>query len=282
MPLFMFISGFLTRYTNEERGIPDAGKYIWKKVVRLLVPYLALSTTVHIALFMFSDWRFTPEDFSVGELLYGLLDPRAERSSTYYWFLPTVFIIIATSVLLLKTTGKEWLLAIPMGVSLVFNLMGTKTTDILVLNDVLTYFVWWGAGFYFCKWQGAIVKGLRLYSDLVCVGLLAVIVAGIWWPLPEMAKHVFGILLCVSFGLVYLKRRMHFLDHLFGYSFPVYLLSWFGRTFALILVGELFAAPGYILWPAGLAAGVYLPWLVARFVKVRWPQARALRVMIGV
>ncbi len=279
MPLFMFISGYLLKY-GSAGYMSDMGGFVRKKIERLLVPYVVISTLAVVPKSLFGGFFGRTSYLSLGSWLHGLIVP-ADNPIMTYWFLPTVFIIMVTAALALRATRRQWVISVFMAVSLCATLFDLHTTRILNLEGVKFYYLWWGAGFYFCMWQEQIVRFLRLGKGWVCLVLLGIVLSGFAWPISFWVKTSVGILLCFSVGLLYESTKQRFLDHLFGYSFTIYLLSWAVQGALVKLSGSLSAIVP-VAWALSLAAGVYVPWLIARFVKRRWPDAKFPRLVVGI
>lgn len=95
MPLFMFISGFLLRYGAERKGIALADTnsgFIWKKVKRLLIPYVCISTLAFFPKALLSRFAARPLEVSWDTYIRMLVYPW-DNVIMFFWFLPTLFII---------------------------------------------------------------------------------------------------------------------------------------------------------------------------------------------
>jgi len=90
MPLFMFISGLLFFYTNKNREF-EYGKFILKKVRRLLVPYLIISTCAFFPKSLLQGFAQRSVDVSVEGYLMSLVYPSEN---------PIIFFLVFTQFVL--------------------------------------------------------------------------------------------------------------------------------------------------------------------------------------
>lgn len=103
MPLFFMISGYLFSLTNKSFVDIDAGKFLWKKVLRLLVPYVTIGTVVYLIKFALSNLSYASRDYTLGNFLYMFIAPESPDSTMgYLWYIITLFVVFAIVVLLNK------------------------------------------------------------------------------------------------------------------------------------------------------------------------------------
>ncbi len=292
MPLFMFMSGFLFRWGGI-RIAPNLGIFLLNKARRLLVPYVVISTLAFVPKVWLSRWAFRPTEFSWAEYFHSLLYPW-DNVIIFFWFLPTLFLIFAITACAVEWIGKSHTDAIVASlatISLFFNIFGWELTPVLNLTGVMRFLMWWSAGYFFAAYKRKIVEGLRLEKGLACVSLLfCFVAAAVLLPLiPKLHNACeriiiisLGLLFSVSLGLVYYKNRWRFLDNLYGYSYSIYLLSWFPMVAVRVAGFQLLDLPWYVVWPVSITAGIFIPYIIARFVKERFPDTSFLRLMVGV
>lgn len=291
MPLWMFVSGYLAmlKFKRCECGynsltISELWSFVRDKACTLLTPYVVIGTLVFPLKSLLSTFAKRPVDLSVGGWLHSLAFPW-DSPIIFYWFLPTLFLIFIVAWLALWLTHRSWSIAVLMTVSAPLFVMGWEGTNSSLLNirGVGAYFIWWGAGFLFCKFQPAFVRSLRLERGWVCLLFLVTFIAtdlfwlDVWW-----LKALVGIPFVISLSFLYTRRGWHFFDHLYGYSYTIYLLSWF-VVVPVGIVGMGFVhLPWWAVLPVSTAMALYIPWLIARFVQRRLPNARLLKLLIGV
>ena len=124
MPLFFMISGYLFSLTNKNFTGIKAGKFLQKKIMRLLIPYLVLGTRLWGIKYAFSGFSHATRDFSAGTFLKMFIAPGCDGSTMgYMWYVFTLFVIFSVVVALNKIhidmKKSRWCI----GVMLVFWLM---------------------------------------------------------------------------------------------------------------------------------------------------------------
>ena len=94
MPLFMFISGYLLQYGAENKSIAlssvplyGSGGFIWKKVKRLLIPYITISTVAFSLKPLFNRFAIRPVEITFTDYLKMLVYPW-DNVIIFFWFLP--------------------------------------------------------------------------------------------------------------------------------------------------------------------------------------------------
>lgn len=94
MPLFFLISGFLYSLTNSDFLKIPTLKFIKKKTIRLLVPYLVLGVVLFAIKFAFSGLSHANRTFSVSGF-FAMFVNTGYPSSTmgYLWYVFTLFVI---------------------------------------------------------------------------------------------------------------------------------------------------------------------------------------------
>ena len=104
MPLFMFISGYLFAYTMKLKGKSlytmsweECGKFIVKKIRRLMIPYVAISSLAFFPKALMSTFASRPVEVSFSGYLEMLAYPW-DNVIIFFWFLPTLFLIFCITV----------------------------------------------------------------------------------------------------------------------------------------------------------------------------------------
>lgn len=99
MPLFFFISGYLFAYTNPDFAKIDAASFLWKKVRRLIVPYVVLGVILFVVKCAFSSLSHADREFSALSFFRMFVAPGAANSTMgYLWYVFTLFVIFAAVV----------------------------------------------------------------------------------------------------------------------------------------------------------------------------------------
>lgn len=282
MPLFMFVSGYLLVYAQSSRNrkIEDIGwfgkeHFFWKKVKRLLIPYVFISTLTYVPKYFLSAYALRPVDLSFRSYIHMLLYPW-DNVIKFFWFLPTLFLITMLTVVLVKVLrmGNKSMAAygaVFMVLLFLKEFNPLEGVKFLNLEGVVGYwlFFWSGITFYFI--QGNVERSLRLGRVWVCA-LLAGIFSALIYYFPDaqlsfirVAYTLLGILFSISLSRIYLKYHCRFIDHLFGSSYAIYLFSWFP-----LVVVQLLAERTGLSWQAGLVVAllvqIYIPFLAYKLI----------------
>ena len=289
MPLFFFISGYLLRYSNDRNGrqladMPAFGDkgFITRKVKRLLVPYVIISSVVFIPKTMMSAIALRPVDMSVWSYLGMLLYPHTNVIG-YFWFLPSLFLIFCMAYIAAKTKAKtndSLLILCLITVSIV-----NPGTGFLGLDSALYNAVFFAAGYMFRKHMLETVVGR--HSATAAAVTFTVSVALMYAPdtgVRYLLSSFNGILMSVALAHLYIAGKMRFLDHLDGATYTIYLLSWFPQVASQQILISL--VPG-ITWHVTTAlaffSGLYVPLMVHRWVRKRSgsPSCRWINAALG-
>lgn len=301
MPLWIFLSGYLLRYTAPEAApgecplaaIPFGG-FVAKKVRRLLVPYFVLSTLVFLPKVWLSRWAVKPVELSWGAYFEMLLVP-SKNVIVYYWFLPTIFLLLTGTVLAargLRRAGADgrmplwaWAAA-TLALSVVNPLAGVEWLN---LGGVVRSSFFFVLGIVYCAYQRKIDKGLALDSLWAAAGwgttsVLATVTGyGAANPLAQRLAALCGILFALSLGRLYLRSGWRFLAPLDGATYAVFLFSWFPQSALRVVLYDWAHLDPWLGVPVSTAAGVAVPWLVWRGLlwARRWRAGRIAATLLG-
>lgn len=281
MPLFMFISGFLLRYSNEHKGISlvdmssQAQKmFVWKKVKRLLIPYVVISTMAFFPKSILSRFSLRPLEFSFSSYIHMLLYPW-DNVIIFFWFLPTLFIIfliILCSVRLFKScNGPIGYMFCLFGLLLLHLFNPLKTCFFLNIGGVIDYMFYFCLGFFSCYYHVNEKLTRHFLWSKICLSSLLSIAFVCFIPEfvgKDVLSAVNGIILSLLLGKLYVRKQWTFLHHLFGASYAIYLFSWFPQ----VASQQLFLGVTHAPWQVGsilaIFTGVYVPlWLYKWIIR---------------
>lgn len=279
MPLFMFISGLLLRYGCEKRKMQLSdlslwGKqgFIWKKIKRLMIPYWFISTLAYFPKVLLSSFATRPATFSFAEYFNMLIFPW-DNVIIFFWFLPTLFMIFLFVVFGAKCL-KRLSIHIPHSICLICLLIlhlfnPLADIDILNINGVISYLLYFILGYYsyHLVMDRIPYRHIYIYSG----GVVVFSIVLIFFLPPFVGKDVLtaltGILFSIFLANIYEKNSWHFLDHLFGASYAIYLFSWFPQTASQ----QIFLGITHVAWQVGsilaIITGVYIPLLVYKWIS---------------
>lgn len=271
IPLFFYLSGYLFCYTrSQERTLTQ---FVSHKSYRLLLPYFVISTLVFVPKSFLSTYAMRPTDFSLSGYLRMLLMPY-DNVIVYYWFIPTLYVVLLLFYLLfhyLPTSVLRAPIMLPFFVLLYFV---NPIASLWVLNigeavECLSFFAF---GYYSCVWQLPMLMrrhiGVLFVSSFLLLSLSVLFHGN---PLFDFIGAVMGIVMCQSLASLYLRSGYSFLNHLEGAYFTIYLLSWFPQVAVnrlLLWGGNIYVHPCIAFFLA-LLSGIYIPLLVHR-LYTRW------------
>ena len=160
MPLFMFISGFLLRHTQERKGnrladIP-AGQFLRKKARRLLVPYVVLGTLAFVPKVLLSRFAVHPLYLSFSDYARMWVYP-AENPIVQFWFLPTLFLIFLLVVVgtrFLKEVhhpDKHLFILVALLALHLFNPL--REVRLFNLGSAVHHLFYFALGYYVCRYR---------------------------------------------------------------------------------------------------------------------------------
>jgi len=286
MPLFFFISGYLLRYTGERKEIklkdtPWFGKngFITKKTVRLLVPYVVLSTIVFVPKTMMSAIVLRPVDLSADSFFNMLVYPH-DNVISYLWFLPTLFIIFCIAFAAAKTDIKSSD-AVLIAVLAIISIYAPDI-KLMCLGNALANTLFFACGYMFRRHRIENITGKRAASIAAVTFVISVVLT--YSDIHYTVKALNGILMCVALGQLYVKMGFRFLSHLDGAAYTIYLLSWFPQVASQqILISLVPDITWHITAPLAFFTGLYMPLIVYRIVKkhIDKPYVRQAACVIG-
>lgn len=273
MPLFFFISGYLLRYSNNRNGrqladMPAFGDkgFITRKVKRLLVPYVIISSVAFFPKAMMSAIALRPVDISAWSYLSMLLYPQTNVIG-FFWFLPSLFLIFCFAMFAAKTKVK--VNDILLFTSLIIVNLTTPDIALLGLNCAIYNIIFFAAGYMFCKHRLELIVGRHAASTATVT--FAISVALMYAPdtsIRFLLSALNGTLMSMALAHLYTAHGLHFLDHLEGASYTIYLLSWFPQVASQqILISMVPGITWHVTTALAFFSGLYLPLLAYRWVK---------------
>lgn len=156
MPLFFFISGYLYSLTNKSFTEINSGKFLFKKVKRLLIPYFVLGVIVFAIKYVFAGLSCTSRSFSLESFLYMFVAPHdADSTMGYLWYLLTLFLVFVIVTLFsscIINLKNAW---VCLSVTIISWTVGSMLPkiDFLNLTNLLWYLPFFICGILFCKYN---------------------------------------------------------------------------------------------------------------------------------
>lgn len=290
MPLFIFISGYLLDYTSKN-GIDkiDIIKFINKKVKRLLIPYFIISSLAYIPKYLLGKFALRPLELTFSSYVHGFLYPW-DNPIIFFWFLPTLFFIMIITIYFIKIFKNN--IKTILFMAFVISIISNKFIDITFLNikGILNYFFFFILGITYKRYENKIDKILKLENIFMIIGLSLILLinCSVNYKISSQILYIFiaitGILFSLSLEKIYSKKNYKFLNHLYGKSYSIYLLSWFPQVFVRILGFQILKQEWYVVLPFSFAFGVYGPYivniLILRIIEKK-PKIKFLKILFG-
>ena len=270
MPLFFFISGYLFFYTGA--GDKDSFfSFLIKKSNRLLLPYFIISSLTYPLKVILSNFALRPVEFGWIDYASTLIIPW-NNSIVFFWFLPTLYLIMMIAKLCL-CHGDSLKRDVFIMISAVFlffyfdhkNIAGWQS--VLNIGGVLHNFIYFVTGGFLFKYVHIFAfKRRALY---LIAPFLILLIFYIYYPgirkveLFEVAMSFSGILFCFSV----IKHLPLSFSVLGKYSYQIYLLSWFPQIFVRVVFGQVFFVNIWISVFLSILAGLVLPIVASNIIE---------------
>lgn len=289
MPLFMFISGYLLSLTNNQKiNQIEMKTFIIKKVKRLLIPYFVISSLAYLPKYILGKFAVRPVELNLETYLKGFLYPW-DNPIIFFWFLPTLFIIMLSTIILMKIYNKKiWLLLF---FSFFISLLSNKYIKIEFLNvsGVLNYLFFFILGVYYNINEKYFQKILESNITIIVTMAILIINCGSNYfssiDITHKMISVIGIVFSICLSKKYNKNKMKFLNHLNGKSYSIYLLSWFPQVFVRILGFQILKLTWIVVLPISFFMGTYIPYfinLIGKKIIEKNSKFRFLKVLLGI
>lgn len=269
MPLFFLISGFCFSFRNNYK------EYIWKKVKRLVVPYIVFSAIDILSRFLLPG--LVNGKSSIEESLYKVLAYGGE-----YWFLYTLFLIFLIYPLIYRFAKGhiyKYVLVIAGLLGLYFFL---PAISLLTLKSVIYYLIYFTFGVMLKEFVGNEI--FKKNDNKVKTALLTIVVFAVWLGLIRIDASEVRILAAVA-GIVtfYLCIQYEPVVHLFKrfgkYSLQLYLFNGYllviSRTIAVSVLE--ITNPVFII-AFNMLIDFVLSYLVIKYICDR---IKIVKVLIG-
>lgn len=273
MPLFMFISGYLLNYTNQGKiENINLKEFFWKKVKRLLIPYFIITSLAYIPKYVLNKFALRPIELTFSNYLKGFIYPW-DNPIIFFWFLPTLLIIMMLVVLLIKIVKSldiKYSIEILLVISAICTIFNKNKIEFLNIKGVINYTFFFILGIYYLENEEKIENFLFKNKNMILVlsffililnSLIIVENKGIY-----LIVAITGIIFSILLGEIYLNKNMKFLDHLNHKSYSIYLLSWFPQVFIRIISFQILKLNWIVVLPISIFLGIYFPcsivWLV--------------------
>ena len=273
MPLFFIISGLLFRHTSSEAALLPSSGFIRGKAIRLLVPYICISSIAFPIKTALSAHALHPIDGSLSSYLHTLLYPWG-NTIVFYWFLPTLFILFLFAPFMLSIAQNssllpKWLMTAAL--CALFFLFPNGTADWPQLLN------WTGAlhnALFF--WSGIMVLPYtqKQYKPamLVSTALLGLIAATCLFALfPAETTTYFvnaytGSAAIFAIALLPWHKGRYTAHILAKNSYQIYLFSWFPQQVVVMLLERFYGAP-ILYMLCSFMLGITVPIILVSIIR---------------
>lgn len=285
MPLFLFLSGYLFKHTYKvDTTYID---FIKKKIVRLIIPYVIIPSIAYVPKFVLNSFAIRKVKFTLKSFIHGFFYPDT-NPIIFFWFLPTLFIILITFFIiqkLLNDNNFKYSLELGLLITLALNLIVKFDTKFLNINGVFNYYFFFYLGYYFyCKedffYKSFFFKTKNALFLFLGITLLNTFFNTLELPILNIFISIFGIFFSISLGEFYKINNFKFLNHLYGFSFTIYLLSWFPQVFIRIILFQILKLDLYSGFIFSVVLGIYVPFIIGSFIKKKG--SKHIQKLVGV
>lgn len=277
MPLFFFISGYLLRYVHGDLAhlrLTGRKGYLTRKARRLLVPYAVISSLFFVPKAILSRYSVRPIHLDLHDYLDQLLMPYHNVFGAY-WFMPTLFLIFTVFVIARKAWGDR---TVPAGGTLVLAVLALTNCLIPFTKDSLLnavgvafYMVYFATGYLYqaSRLEQAIKKANAMMLVIMTLALSVVSLHAPQGALTDLLTALNGILMSIGLAQLYERHGCHWLDHLYGYTYHIYLYCGFFQILTLQVLLHFVSLPPSVYVPLAFLTGLYGPWAMRKAWR-RW------------
>lgn len=270
MPLFIFISGYLFRYTQTNKETPQPySTFFKKKFQRLIVPYLFLCAITFVPRALMSAYADEPIEISfhnfIGSLLY-----TDKMSIPYLWFLPAIFILLNISYFTnrLFRQLEPAILFILLAIGFILNLtIGHDSITLLAISRALFHFVFFILGICYATYQHQLNVLNNIPSLLIffAIWLCTAFISRNGNEVVALVCSISGIAFCTVMSIL-VADKIKFLTHLEGFSFMIYLLSWYTEIFCQQVLHSFTDFAWWVYTILAIATSIYAPWAIGKIL----------------
>lgn len=294
MPLFFLISGFLFSLTNPVMEKACTGKFIWKKTLRLIVPYVVLGTVIFAIKYVFAGLSHADRVFSVGNFFKMFIIPGAEYSTIgHLWYVFTLYMIfllvLGLICIRLLSADKVKLCLLVLGIWVVSYFL--PPIKVFHLSSVLYYAPYFLLGILLQRNEEKLkaVYSATNWGGQKCIIYLALTIGCIFLPLHGLYVNVIRAIIGILFSLSlcdliiqHLPRLEEWMMKFSNKTYTIYLLSWFGHYIAKVALVNVLHMH-YLVVVAGMfIGGLLFPLVVCWLVdRLPWLNKKGLRIIIG-
>lgn len=296
MPLFLLISGYLLLYVPKikqkklaDQQMTGSNGFLMKKMKRLLIPYVVISTIAFFPKSYLSTFAERPIDLSFSSWIHMLAYPW-DNAIIFFWFLPTLFFIMCIVMYTTKAIDKVGF-RIPLSLTIVILIMlallnvlnPLRSYQFLNIGGIIHYLFYFVMGMFYCEKQNSIHVFLKKSKYIVFIVSFALSFLYLLYRnnMTDLLFAMNGIIMSISLGYIYVVRGATFLRHLDGASYAIYLFSWFPQIVVQKILPRFIPLTDVLIMLLAFIAGLYIPYLIYLLIvylkkNYRWGKLLAL------
>lgn len=293
MPAFIFVSGFLLAYssmTSRYGNHQNFGSFVWKKTRRLLIPYITLILITFIPRVYMNGLADDYFELSFSSLFNGLFVSHS-LIIPYFWYVQACFLllVIAYAVFLVAEQIHVYRLGYLIILALIFltiSFTDLGNSPIFSVDSASQLSIYFWLGIVYASFMDTIDHYICWASPITFVALLTLwLVTFIYFENTWLMWicRLCGVMMIISLSRIMESRKIRVLDHLSGYSYIIFLLSWYFNIFAQQIMGHYTTFPWWVYTALSIFSGIYGPYLIY-FYLLRYkhnPVARTISTLLG-
>lgn len=289
MPLFIFVSGFLMIFTTRMRDAAkkvSVKKFTLGKIKRLLIPFMTLTLVTFLPRTMMSGMADDNIALNLDSLWRGFVYGD-ELIIPFFWFIQSSFVLLTCTYIILTLCEKAKIPHIVIFLFLLILAAVLPLTDIdfpaeFSLYRTVNLALYFIAGCCYARWADKIDRLIDWTSPVfllsACACWCILYFTTLQTPLTFICSLA-GIAMCISIAKIIERRDWHFLDHLSGANYMIFLLSWYCNVASQQVLHHFVTLPWWVYTLLSLFSGIYIPLLAYRYLlnhkNSRWVRLTA-------
>jgi len=287
MPLFLFVSGLLMVYTTRviDNVKTTPVRFAKNKLKRLLLPFAVLTAVTFFPRSMTSSMADDMYPMTLGNFLLAFVDLK-HMPIPFFWFLQASFILLTVVFSILygcKKRGyspkKAIIILCVLFVAIMY--LPIDFPSWFALYNIQNLGVFFVLGCAYCIFADKIdryVPWTKIWFLFACLLVWAVLFALFSTTAAEIFCSVAGIAMCISLARILEDRDWRFLDHLMGANYIIFLLSWYCNIASQQVLAHFISLPWWVHTALSLISGIYVPWLVYKYLE-KHQESRRVKVV---
>lgn len=287
MPLFLFVSGFLMVLTTQRRASspqPSIAHFIKQKLKRLILPFAFLTIITFIPRALLSNYADDSVDMSITTFLKALFYSDS-LIIPYFWYIQANFLLLVFNYSII-TLGEKLKISnlLPyIFLTLLFAILPLLPIDFgwfFSISNAIGLGFYFVLGAFYSKFADKLNRLIPWESPFFLLFTTAT-----WAFLFFITENtpcmlfcsIFGIAMCISVAKLLELHKITIFDHLIGANYIIFLLSWYCNVTTQQGFHNFVTLPWWCHSILSLVSGVYLPWLLYRYLQ-RHSNNQAVRV----